>query len=1090
MIKEIWIKVNALTSIAKSKINDFAVYIKTKLWQSTEVKIDTKKGVSELKKLEDAIADINWDIRTNKAETVRLNRELRNFSKNSQANAKDIINTRNQLDKYNSELTEHNKRLKDARRASADLKKSWLGNFFRDISNNLALTIKRIAAFTLAFAAIRGFKSIFNDSIQNSLDFESALAWVNKTLDLTATELLGLDNELINLSKTIPLTYVELAKIAELWGQLDVGKDDIIEFTEVMADLRATTNITTEEWILKFAKFNNVMWITWDEIRKMADVIVDLGNNSATTESQILTFATRIASSWKIAWVSAQDIFAIGTAFSSAWIEAEAGWTAVQKVLLDMSKSVRKGGDQLDKYAEVSGLTSEEFARQWEESAWTAFAKFVTWLKNSGKEAWDVMEDLDQDNVRTVRAFLATAQAWKSLEDHIKRATKAYDENTASQIEAAKRYETNKSKLIEQRNEWRALGREIWDILVPILISLQRLLLDIVGWLIDWIRAVADFYEEWKLLSSAITAVIATLIGYKTAIVTARVATVVFATTIKLAAASLVWLRAAITLALWPIWLLVAWITAIVYAWREAKIAQDLYNQSAANTASIQKSVNTSIDNSISNLKKLEAQNEELLESKEKWAERLLKLNNSEIAIEKQKLKTLWLINSKADSAAIKSEQEKLNFLRDSHKELVWETIKWNAAILTDTDKTNDDIEWWAWDLTDELKELREKELEEIKKDNEKRASIIDKYNKEIEISTETTSKETSERVVRLNQDALDERLRNLKNFSWEELEVEEKQIKKLDAIIKKHTKNIEEHSKDQADFAEDYWKALVDWIKEAQDEIDKLDKQIKELRDIWVDKDQKLAERRVEILEEQKELKLEIAKIDKDALKLAEQLSEETLTWVWEWTLLDWVSWFDLLEIKDQLKEQEDLQKELDENIVLWNEWVFEQVSAYEALNESAKINADAKKDEKELLEELWWEYDNLEDALINLSEKRDIATKQHQALMETQILWEQYYWESVATEFTGIEIIRDAEIAQLDKIIARLKERNVLMGNAALNTVYTPDIPTTTTTIVNNTDNSNTVINESENAKTTSKNLSTSTVLADRGSTPSNNS
>lgn len=59
---------------------------------------------------------------------------------------------------------------------------------------------------------------------------------------------------------------------------------------------------------------------------KLGSVIVALGNNFATTESDIVQMATRLAASGELAGLSEAQIMALSTAMSSVGIEAEARW--------------------------------------------------------------------------------------------------------------------------------------------------------------------------------------------------------------------------------------------------------------------------------------------------------------------------------------------------------------------------------------------------------------------------------------------------------------------------------------------------------------------------------------------------------------------------------------------------------------------------------------------------------------------------------------------------------------------------------------------------------------------------------------------
>lgn len=171
-------------------------------------------------------------------------------------------------------------------------------------------------------------------------EYETAFAGVRKTVKATEIEFQGLKNQLKDMATRIPMSFSELASIMEQGGQLGVEKENLAKFTEVVAKLGIATNMTSEAAADLLAKYANILKMPLSQIDQLGAVIVQLGNNFATTESDVTNFASRIAGAGKIANMNAAEIMAIATAFSSVGIEAEAGGTAVQKVLLDMNTAV------------------------------------------------------------------------------------------------------------------------------------------------------------------------------------------------------------------------------------------------------------------------------------------------------------------------------------------------------------------------------------------------------------------------------------------------------------------------------------------------------------------------------------------------------------------------------------------------------------------------------------------------------------------------------------------------------------------------------------------------------------------------------
>jgi len=277
-----------------------------------------------------------------------------------------------------------------------------------------------------------------------AISVESAMAGVTKTTD-------GLVDNMGNLTyigealkagfremaKEIPISVEELMHIGELGGQLGIAQDNLLDFTRTIADLGVTTNLSTEDAAMSLAQLMNVMGTNQKDIDKLGSVIVDLGNNFATTEADIVSFASRISGMGEIAGLSEADILAISAAFSSVGIEAEAGGTAVQKVLMAMNTAVASGSAGL--WATTAGMTSMEFEALFGADPAKAFQAFVEGLGRAGDDAIGILEELELKDQRLIRSFLSLSKAGDLLGDSIDRGTEAWGENNALSKEGEQR---------------------------------------------------------------------------------------------------------------------------------------------------------------------------------------------------------------------------------------------------------------------------------------------------------------------------------------------------------------------------------------------------------------------------------------------------------------------------------------------------------------------------------------------------------------------------------------------------------------------------------------------------------------------------
>jgi len=351
-------------------------------------------------------------------------------------------------------------------------------NVFAGVNKGMLAVGAGITALGVAgLAASKGF-------INTAASFETAFTGVKKTVDLTEKEFEKLRQTFKDLSKEIPVSFEELSSIGEIAGQLGVeGVENLEKFTRTIADISATTNLTAEDAATSFARIANIMQEPIENIDKMGAVVVDLGNNFATTESEISVFAQRIAGAGNIAGMTTKDILAIGAAFSSVGVQAEAGGTATQKVLIEMNTAVLESGEKLDIFAKTAGMDSEEFAKAWRDNAGEAFAIFVEGLGRQGDEAIVTLSDLGLEDQRLVRSFLSLANAGDLVTSTIKTADEAWITNTALVEEAEKRYKTTDSQVTILKNKFSSLKDDMGRTLIPAFISLVDIISKLVGWL-------------------------------------------------------------------------------------------------------------------------------------------------------------------------------------------------------------------------------------------------------------------------------------------------------------------------------------------------------------------------------------------------------------------------------------------------------------------------------------------------------------------------------------------------------------------------------------------------------------------------------
>ena len=428
---------------------------------------------------------------------------------------KQINNVERDQANFDLELKKTEQYLDEARNSTDQCATSIdkYGKEVKQVQQKTADANQTIGALAAALAA-GGLKIAFEKAteaikacVNASIEFESAVTGVFKTVDGTDAQLAAISDGIKQMSTEIPATTTEIAAVAEAAGQLGIATNDVLSFSRVMLDLGESTNLSADEAATALARFANITGTSAADYERLGSVIVGLGNNFATTESEITGMATRLASAGTLAGLTESEIIALAAAMSSVGIEAEAGGTAMTQTLTAMEKAVSKGGEDLGQFARIAGMSASEFKTAWENDAITAVQAFITGLgklDEQGESATLILDELGLSGIRQSNMLKSLALASDTLTGAVGLANQAWIENTALAEEANKRYETTESKLAMMNNAFTNVKASIGDALTPALGDVADAGTDAFSW-------AAEFIEQNPWLVSAISGVAAAL---------------------------------------------------------------------------------------------------------------------------------------------------------------------------------------------------------------------------------------------------------------------------------------------------------------------------------------------------------------------------------------------------------------------------------------------------------------------------------------------------------------------------------------------------------------------------------------------------
>lgn len=477
----------------------------------------------ETVKLQKAVSTLNRDIKSSQKYVNALNRQLKldptnttllskkfELLKNNVKLAKEKVDTLNQsiaklkasktfreedLNDYNAQLALAKTRLAEAQDA---LNKFGSVNqaAFRGLGEQIAEEGEKVyelgqklMVVTIALGAIGAA------SILAAAKFESSFAGVEKTVDATTKQFEELKNQSREIALTKPIDVNDVNLIMELGGQLGIAAENLSEFADVISDLDVATNLNVESASEQIARFANITGLAADEYSNFGSALVELGNNAATTEADIMNMSMRLASAGTIVGMTEDEILALATATSSVGIEAEMGGTAVSRMLMQISKDVGNNTETLEVWASTAGMTAEQFTQAWETNPTQALQALFAGLadiQDEGSAVYSLLDELGISSIRQTDTMMRLGLASEKLSGYIGMSSEAWDENVALTREAERRYATTESQIQILKNHVNDLGISIGDKLVPVF----RGFVDVAVATVDGVKSLVEGFSE------------------------------------------------------------------------------------------------------------------------------------------------------------------------------------------------------------------------------------------------------------------------------------------------------------------------------------------------------------------------------------------------------------------------------------------------------------------------------------------------------------------------------------------------------------------------------------------------------------------
>lgn len=305
---------------------------------------------------------------------------------------------------------------------------------------------------TAFYYGVKNMASFLTGPIQAAKQFESVMADVKKVVDFdTPDQFKQMGKDIINLSKSIPMTAEGLAKIVAAGGQSGIARDDLTQFAESAAKMGIAFDITADQAGEMMAKWRTAFKMNQQDVVTLADKINYLGNTTAASAPLISDVVTRIGPLGAVGGLAAGEIAAMGASLVGSGVQSEVAATGLKNFILAMTAGESATKTQHEAFARL-GLDAQTMATKMQKDAKGAIIDVLTAINSLDKvQQGSVLKDLfGKESIGAIAPLLTNLDNLKTNFDGVADATK-YAGSMQSEFNARSKTTDNSVQLMENR---------------------------------------------------------------------------------------------------------------------------------------------------------------------------------------------------------------------------------------------------------------------------------------------------------------------------------------------------------------------------------------------------------------------------------------------------------------------------------------------------------------------------------------------------------------------------------------------------------------------------------------------------------------
>ena len=347
-----------------------------------------------------------------------------------------------------------------------------------------------------------------------AIKFESAMADVRKVVDFdTPEQFKEMGNDILKLTRTIPMAGEEIAAIVAAGGQSGVARENLLGYAKDAATMGVAFDMAAGDAGEAMATMANVLGKPITEMAQFGDVINHLSDNANSKAKDIVNVITRVGSDTRMLGLSEKQSAALGSTFLSM---GKAPELAAQAVKGMSSAFLQLKAGAHEKELKKLGFTTKSFAAAMNKDAQGAISSFIEKVKKMPKDKqYPLLAKVFGKQYADDVLLLAQNTGEYNRQLGLLQETDANGNLKyigSMQREFENRSNTTENKLIKLKSSLTEIATKIGNAFLPVITSFVENITPVIYGITEWVETNPQIMEWVLTIGGGIGAVVGGLL--------------------------------------------------------------------------------------------------------------------------------------------------------------------------------------------------------------------------------------------------------------------------------------------------------------------------------------------------------------------------------------------------------------------------------------------------------------------------------------------------------------------------------------------------------------------------------------------------